>query len=140
MGFSPDLRTFYWTCSTTMRIFAFDYAVETGELSRQRLIHQAQPTNDIPDGLAMDTTGGFWSARWDGRRIVHHRADGTVDRDIAIPTLRPTSCCFGGKDFDQLFVTSARDEQEPPGGASGGVFRVTGAGQGGPVRRSRLFC
>lgn len=140
MGFSPDRKTFYWTCSTTGRIFAFDYDEATGGVSRQRLIHQAQPANDIPDGLAMDRSGGFWSARWDGRRIVHHQADGKVDGAIAIPALRPTSCCFGGEKFDQLFVTSARADEAPPELTGGGVFRVTGAGQGRPVFRSRLFC
>jgi D-xylonolactonase len=140
MGFSPDLRTFYWTCSTTNRIFAFDYDVESGEISRQRVIHQASPDAGIPDGLCLDTAGGFWSARWDGSRIIHHQPDGSVDREIAIPTLRPTSCCFGGVKFDQLFVTSARGSEEPPESPAGGVFRVTGAGQGQAVRRSKLFC
>jgi len=139
MGFSPDRRTFYWTCSTTIRIFAFDYVEETGEISRQRVIHQAKPKNDIPDGMCMDSTGGFWSARWDGSRIVHHQADGTVDREIAIPTLRPTSCCFVGRKFDELFVTSARLSDESSSEVAGGVFRVTGAGTGRPVMRSRLF-
>lgn len=140
MGFSPDLRTFYWTCSTTKRIFAFDYDVESGEVSRQRVIHEAPPTAGIPDGLCLDTAGGFWSARWDGSRLVHHQPDGTVDREIAIPTLRPTSCCFGGAKFDQLFVTSARLSDEASSNFAGGIFRVTGAGQGSAVRRSRLFC
>jgi sugar lactone lactonase YvrE len=140
MGFSPDLRTFYWTCSTTNRIFAFDYDVESGKISRQRLVHQAPPTAGIPDGLCLDTAGGFWSARWDGSRLVHHQPDGSVDRELAIPTLRPTSCCFGGPKFDQLFVTSARGSDEPPESLGGGIFRVTGAGSGRAVRRSRLFC
>ena len=140
MGFSPDLKTFYWTCSTTCRIFAFDYNAETGEISRQRVIHEAPSTSGTPDGLAMETTGSFWSARWDGSRLVHHQPDGTVDREIAIPALRPTSCCFGGAKFDQLFVTSARGSDEPPASLGGGVFRVTGAGQGRAVFRSRLFC
>ena len=140
MGFSPDLRTFYWTCSTTSRIFAFDYDVETGEISQRRLVHEAPPAAGIPDGLCMDTGGGFWSARWDGSRIVHHRPDGTVDGEIAIPTLRPTSCCFGGPKLDQLFVTSARGSDEPADSPAGGVFRVTGASQGRPVKRSHLFC
>lgn len=140
MGFSPDQRTFYWTCSTTFRIFAFDYNADSGEVTRQRVIHQARPTNDIPDGLAMDNTGSFWSARWDGSRLVHHQADGTVDGEIAIPTLRPTSCCFGGAKFDQLFVTSARLKDEAASPVAGGIFRVTGAGTGRAVWRSRLFC
>lgn len=140
MGFSPDQRTFYWTCSTTSRIFAFDYNADSGEVSRQRVIHEAPPTAGTPDGLAMETTGSFWSARWDGSRLVHHQPDGTPDGEIAIPTLRPTSCCFGGAKFDQLFVTSARGGDEPPESVGGGIFRVTGAGQGRAVFRSRLFC
>ena len=140
MGFSPDLRTFYWTCSTTKRIFAFDYGVESGEISRRRVVHEAPPTAGIPDGLCMDTAGGFWSARWDGSRLVHHQPDGTVDREIALPTLRPTSCCFGGAKFDQLFVTSARLSDEAASNFAGGIFRVTGVGQGRAVFRSRLFC
>ena len=140
MGFSPDLGTFYWTCSTTKRIFAFDYDSTTGDISRQRVVHEAPPDAGIPDGLCLDTAGGFWSARWDGSRIVHHQPDGRVDREIAIPTLRPTSCCFGGPTLDQLFVTSARGSEEPADSSAGGVFRVTGAGWGWPVRRSRLFC
>jgi sugar lactone lactonase YvrE len=140
MGFSPDLRTFYWTCSTTRRIFAFDYDEHSGEISHRQLVHEAPPTSGIPDGLCMDTAGGFWSARWDGSRLVHHQPDGTVDREVTIPTLRPTSCCFGGPKLDQLFVTSARLSDEPTNSLAGGVFRVTGAGQGRPVRRSHLFC
>jgi D-xylonolactonase len=140
MGFSPDLKTFYWTCSTTCRIFAFDYDVTTGNVSRQRLIHQAGPTADIPDGLSMEVTGGFWSARWDGSKLVHHQPDGVPNGNISIPTLRPTSCCFGGAKFDQLFVTSARGSEEPPESPAGGIWRVTGAGQGRAVYRSRLFC
>ena len=31
MGFSPDRRHFYWTCSTTSRIFRFRYDEITGE-------------------------------------------------------------------------------------------------------------
>ena len=33
MGFSPDTKTFYWTCSTTRRIFQFDFDAESGALS-----------------------------------------------------------------------------------------------------------
>ena len=140
MGFSPDRRTFYWTCSTTNRIFAFDCDPATGVLTRQRLVHEAPPGAGTPDGLAMETSGAFWSARWDGSCLVHHLADGTVDGTIPIPAMRTTSCCFGGAKFDQLFVTSSRADDEPPDSPAGGVFRVTGAGQGRAVFRSRLFC
>lgn len=31
MAFSPDRKLFYWTCSTTRRIFRFDYDAATGK-------------------------------------------------------------------------------------------------------------
>ena len=125
---------------TGVQTCALPIYVDSGEISGRRLLHEAPPTAGIPDGLCVDTLGGLWSARWDGSRLVHHQPDGTVDREITIPTLRPTSCCFAGPKLDQLFVTSARLSDEPPNSLAGGVFRVTGAGQGRPVRRSHLFC
>lgn len=140
MGFSPDLRTFYWTCSTTNRIFAFNYDSATGELSERRLFFELPAAGGTPDGLCVDLGGGLWSAHWDGSKIIHHQPNGTVDREVTIPTLRPTSCCFGGAKFDQLFVTSARGSEEPADSPAGGVFLVTGVGMGRAVKRSRLFC
>src|SRR4029077_18781349 len=57
MGFSPDPRTFYWTCSTTNRIFAFNYDAATGELSERRLFFELPAAGGIPDGLCVDSAG-----------------------------------------------------------------------------------
>ena len=56
-------------------------------------------------------------------------------RDVNLPTDRITSCCFGGKDYSDLFVTSANGEgtaEDPP--LAGSIFKVTGLGaKGNPV-------
>ncbi|KAJ8306467.1 hypothetical protein KUTeg_017012 [Tegillarca granosa] len=53
-------------------------------------------------------------------------------RSIPIPALRVTSCCFGGKNYDELYVTCATqdaDESElSKYPLTGSVFRVTGLG------------
>ena len=61
-----------------------------------------------PDGSAVDRDGYLWNAEWDGARIVRYRPDGAVDRVIAMPTVRPTGCCFGGDDMRTLYVTTTR--------------------------------
>lgn len=46
-------------------------------------------------------------------------------RSIPIPTQNVASCCFGGKDYSELYVTTAIEKSNPQGGS---VFRVTGLG------------
>ena len=55
-----------------------------------------------------------------------------------IPALRVTSCCFGGRNLDEMFVTCSRklsDEAELKAyPLTGSVFKVTGLGvKGSPA-------
>lgn len=132
MGFSPDLRTFYWTCSTRRCIYAYDYERTTGALGRERVFYQATPEEGFPDGMTVDTAGHVWSARWDGYAVIHHAPDGSVLEKFGFPVAQVSSLCFGGPDLDEFFVTTA-------GGVSGtdledgSVYRwrvgVRGAGE-----------
>jgi sugar lactone lactonase YvrE len=139
MGLSPDGKTFYWTCSTTNRIFAFDYDAATGALARRREFHVADKEEEgTCDGLCVDAEGHLWSARWDGHRLRRHAPDGRVVAEISVPASRVTSCCFGGPDFKTLFITSARGETDPGYCEAGSVFRTEVAAPGLPRHVSRL--
>lgn len=119
MGFSPDLKRFYWTCSTTRRIYEFDYDEGSGRLGSRRLFYEATPDEGIPDGLAIDASGQVWSARWGGSCIRKHAGDGSVLQTFMFPVKNITSLCFGGDNLDELFVTSAKEpgEESPEAGA-----------------------
>ncbi|MEW6304287.1 MAG: SMP-30/gluconolactonase/LRE family protein [Verrucomicrobiota bacterium] len=112
MGFSPDLKIFYWTCSTRRRIYAFDYDRVTGALANERILYQANDSEGIPDGMTVDRDGHIWSTRWDGYAVIHHAPDGKVLEKFPVPVAKASSACFGGKDLDRLFITTA-------GGVSG---------------------
>lgn len=137
MGFSPDLRTFYWTCSTRRRLYAFDYDRATGSLTRERTLYEAPAAEGITDGLTVDADGHLWSTRWDGFALIHHAPDGTVLEKFPLPVAKVTSVCFGGPDLDQLFLTTA-------GGAAGSdtldgaIFQVPAGRKGRVEFRSRL--
>jgi sugar lactone lactonase YvrE len=66
MGFSPDGRMFYWTCSTKRKIFAFRYTASTGEISDRREFYSIGAEQGLPDGLCVDRAGNIWSAHWEG--------------------------------------------------------------------------
>ncbi|MEO5802157.1 MAG: SMP-30/gluconolactonase/LRE family protein [Verrucomicrobiota bacterium] len=119
MGFSPDLKTFYWTCTTTRKIFQFDYKRSSGEINNRRVFYDAVNDEGLPDGLTVDEEGFVWSARWAGSSIKRHAPDGKVIESFSFPVRNITSMCFGGRNLDQLFITSAKTsgENSPLAGA-----------------------
>lgn len=93
----------YFTNSKLNQIYAYDYDIETGNVSNRRVfidaIEQGLPPNTFADGLCFDDKGGIWSARWNGGSIARfHGEDGTLDFVVHIPgVLNVTACAFGGK-------------------------------------------
>jgi D-xylono/L-arabinono-1,4-lactonase len=138
MGFSPDLRTLYWTDSTAKRIYRFDYDRATGGISNQTLFYQATPTEGTPDGLAVDTQGNVWSAHWDGWQVFKHAPSGKVLERFTFPVAKISSVCFGGDDLRTLFVTTAGG-RSGANTADGAVFQLDVDAQGVPEFQSRVM-
>ncbi|WP_110687706.1 SMP-30/gluconolactonase/LRE family protein [Salinicola aestuarinus] len=117
-AFSPGGGTLYHNDSARQVVLAFDVDAD-GNLSNRREHIRFGDGEGYPDGMTCDRDGGLWVALWDGGRVARFRPDGQLDRDIALPVSRPTSCAFGGEALDRLFVTSAATgcDNEPLAGA-----------------------
>jgi D-xylonolactonase len=137
MAFTRDERRFFWTCSTSRRIFAFDYDRASGELSNRTLFHAASEPGEGPDGLTIDEQDRLWSARWGGFAVVRLGADGSVVERVRMPVERVSSCVFAGPELDTLYVTTAAGA---PGGAGedGTLYRVKVGARGRAAFRSRV--
>ncbi len=103
---SPDNKTFYFSDTSAQIIWAFDFDVEHGLLSNQRVFNDSKDYG-YPDGATVDAEGFVWSARWDGSCIVRIAPSGQIDRVIQMPVVRPTCVVFGGPKLDTIYVTSA---------------------------------
>jgi len=81
-----------------------------------------------PNGLAVDSQEYLWSACWDGAKILRYTPTGSIERVIEVPVPRPTSCTFGGRDLDELYITSASvglsSERRSRFPLSGDLFRL----------------
>ncbi len=129
-AFSPDGRIFYHADTPTHAIRAYDVDPATGTLGTGRLFHQFAPGTGRPDGGAVDTEGCYWSALWDGWRVVRLSPAGELLQTVELPVQRPTMIALGGPDMRTAFVTSAgknltdaeRREQPHAGGLF--TFRV----------------
>jgi sugar lactone lactonase YvrE len=65
--------------------------------------------------------------------------DGTLMQTIELPTALTTSVMFGGKDLDELYITSAGgDDNENRGPYAGALFRIRPGVKGRPENLSRM--
>ena len=139
MGFSPDLKTFYWTDSTARHIYRFDYDERTHHFTGRELIYEAPTEEDIPDGLTVASDGTFFSARHSGGRVVHHGADGRILDELPLDAKNVTSLTFGGADLKTLYVTSGAGEGSGAGATFEHTFAAGTSVQGKPEFRSRVL-
>ena len=117
LAWSRDGRTMYYVDTPTQRVDAFSYDPATGEVGDRRPEVTVPPEAGAPDGMTIDADGGLWVALWGGA-AVHRYVDGRLERVVELPVSQPTSCCFGGDNLDELYVTSARQ------GLSAGQLRA----------------
>ncbi len=109
-GWSPDSRTMYYTESFRYGVFAYDFDPATGEIDNRRPFIALDPdANGFPDGLTVDAEGFVWSAQPVFGRIVRYDPAGRMERIIALPVSRGTSCIFGGPDYRTLYITTATE-------------------------------
>jgi D-xylonolactonase len=130
LAFSPDNRTLYFTDSIGRRIYAYDHDLATGNIRNRRVLVEVPRTEGIPDGLTVDAQGFLWSAQWYGSSIVRYDPDGKIERRIATPAKQTSCCAFGGRNLDDLYITSAaRSEITPevPVGYDPGVGYLGGS-------------
>jgi len=117
MGFSPDLRTFYYTDTRAKTIYKYDHDPVTGKISNRRDWVKIPDTEGGPDGMTVDAEGFVWSANWGSGCVMRFDPDGKEERRIGFPATQTSCPMFGGKNLDELYVTTAyTGTGEPPSG------------------------
>jgi sugar lactone lactonase YvrE len=89
------------------RIIALDYNIAEGTVCNRRIFAQVPGDEGMPDGLIVDAQGFVWSGHWAGWKLTRYDPDGRIERQICFPVEHVISFAFGGKDLDDLFVTTA---------------------------------
>lgn len=107
-AFSADGRQFRHADTPTHALRGYDVDPATGTLSARRIIHQFEMGTGRPDGGSFDADGFYWSALFDGGRVVRIAPDGAVVETVHLPVTRPTMIVFGDEDLRTAYVTTAR--------------------------------
>lgn len=129
LTWSPDYKTFYYIDTPTRKVKAFDYDVSTGQIANPRVVIHVPEALGWPDGMTCDMDGNLWIAMWGGAQVTQwNPSTAKLLEQVSIPAWLSSSCIFGGRDMNELYVTSARkdmseaDLKKYP--FSGGLFKV----------------
>jgi sugar lactone lactonase YvrE len=138
MAWTADRKTFYYIDSPTFQVMAFDFDTSTDSLSNQRVAFTVPNDYGSPDGMCIDIENKLWIGHWGGNQVRRWDPDtGNVLESVWVEAPHVTSCCFGGKQLDSLYITTARSglnkaelKQFP---LSGGLFMYRPKVSGTPI-------
>ncbi|MBI5945418.1 MAG: SMP-30/gluconolactonase/LRE family protein [Chloroflexi bacterium] len=138
LAWSVDHKTFFYIDTPTREVKAFDYDIANGQIANPRVAIRVPESLGWPDGMTSDTKGNLWIAMWGGAQVTKWNPNtGKLLEQVPVPALHTSSCVFGGRGMNELYVTSARvgmsevNLKKYP--LSGGLFKVITNVEGMPT-------
>ena len=105
---TADSSTMYYIDTVPNTVRAYDYDIDTGNVSNERVVIEHEGGEGHFDGMSIDEEGMVWIALFDGWGVQRYNpANGELLRHIRLPVQQTTSCAFGGENLDELYITSA---------------------------------
>lgn len=105
---TSDRKTMYYIDTPTGHIRAYDFNMESGAISNERVAVEVPETLGYPDGMAIDAENMLWVGLWNGNAVARFNPEtGQLVSKIEVPAHNVTACAFGGKNLDTLYITTA---------------------------------
>ncbi len=130
IAWSMDSRFMYYIDSPRKNIQVFDYDISSGTIKKHLYDIDLKNYSGVPDGMAIDINNNLWVAIH-GESIISviDTKRNEIINEIKINARKVTSCAFGSKTMDKLFVTSAYD------GTGGKPFLIDANVKGLPLNK-----
>uniref|UniRef100_A0A1E1XES9 Putative ca2+-binding protein regucalcin/smp30 n=1 Tax=Amblyomma aureolatum TaxID=187763 RepID=A0A1E1XES9_9ACAR len=131
---TADNRTMFYNDSVPGKTYAFDFDLSSGEISNRRILADFKVTPGYqqlgyPDGMTIDVNDKIWLTCFSGGAVVQIDPEtAKILTKISFPAKYTTSCCFGGKNYDTLYVTSTQYPTDATSPEDGLLFQVTELG------------
>ena len=116
LAFSHDNKIFYHIDTATQEIRAYPYDLATGDIGAYETLIKIPEEDGSPDGMCIDENDNLWVALWGGYKVccVDTKLK-KITAQINVNAKYVSCCCFGGEKLDELFITSAMDENKKGG-------------------------
>lgn len=141
MAWNKNQDILYVSDSGAGCIYAYEYLKETGKVKNRTVAVNIPKNTGVPDGICSDKEGNLWIAHYYGERVTRwNPVSGELLETIEIPAENATSCCFGGKRMNTLYITTSRMNLQGKSGKEtydGSIFAVETDTEGYPCSRYR---
>lgn len=126
---TKDKKTMYYIDTPTGHIQAFDYDESNSTISNGRVAVTIPDTLGKGDGMTIDEEDKLWVGLWDGDAVAQFDPlTGELLQKIEVPAHNVTSCAFGGKNFETLYITTSSldmtEEEQKKYPLAGSIFKV----------------
>jgi sugar lactone lactonase YvrE len=140
LAWNEGETTMYYIDTKRNSVDGFDFNSATGHLGTRRTVFKVPSEAGWPDGMTIDREGMLWIALFGGGCILRVNPNNReVIGKVELPVANVTSCTFGGNEFRELYVTTARHGLDAPTlreqPAAGDLFVVRTDTQGFPADR-----
>ena len=109
LAWSSDGQRFYYIDTPTQRIDRFDFEPQSGTLRDRRTAAEIPRELGAPDGMTIDAEDQLWVALFGGARVIRvDPSSGRIGYEVRLPVSNVTSCAFGGRELNELYITTAR--------------------------------
>lgn len=124
LGFSGDGKILYFIDTPTKKVMKYDYDMKTGDVSNPRIAVQLEGEG-FPDGMYVLPDDTLLVCEWGGGCVSHWEADnGKLIKKYELPVTNVSSCCLGGEDMNELYITTARCKEKINEPLAGGLFKI----------------
>lgn len=125
LDWTSDGKTMYYIDTPKQMIEMFDFDVKTGELSNRRKFVDIPKDIGCPDGMTLDENDNLWVALWNGHKVIHiDKNTGKIIDQIDVPCPKASCCTFGGKEMNELYITTAAKEDLAEYPSAGNTFKT----------------
>lgn len=107
LDWSADGNTMYYIDSPTCTVVAYQYDHRSSKLGEPVPVVELPDDGAVPDGMTVDADGCIWVALWGGGSVRRYTPQGVLDLIVDLPVSHVTSCAFGGRTLDTLYITTA---------------------------------
>jgi len=147
LAFSADGTSLFQSDTPNHVIYRFTFDAASGQVGERKVFARLPVKGEEavyggrPDGAALDAEGCYWSAQYEGGRVLRFSPQGEIIGVVRVPVTRPTMIAFGGADLRTLYITSARegapDDELALQPQAGGIFaaRLDVSGRPEPLYR-----
>ncbi len=138
LEWTNDKKFMYYIDTPKQMVEIFDFDMESGEISNRRKFMDIPKNWGAPDGMTLDSNDDLWIALWGGNKVIHiDKETKNIVSEIPVPCPKASCCAFGGKDLNELYITTAAmtDTEEYP--KAGNTFKVVLDVNGKPINYYR---